>query len=71
MANRKKGTVKWFHTMRGFGFITDEEGADYFVHFSQIRMEGLKKLHEGQLVEFDPFEEEDGRSIAKDVTIME
>jgi cold shock protein len=46
------GTVKWFNTTKGFGFIGREEGEDVFVHFSAIQMEGYKKLEENQRVEF-------------------
>lgn len=48
-----KGTVKWFNSSKGFGFITDENGKDVFVHFSGINMEGYKNLQENQEVTFD------------------
>lgn len=48
-----KGTVKWFNNQKGYGFITDEEGKDVFVHFSGLNMEGLKSLEEGASVEFE------------------
>ena len=48
-----RGTVKWFNEGKGYGFIQPEEGADVFVHFSQIKMEGFKVLTEGQQVEFE------------------
>jgi len=47
------GTVKWFNSEKGYGFIAREGGADVFVHFSAITMEGYKSLEEGQAVEFD------------------
>ena len=47
------GTVKWFSSEKGFGFITQSEGPDVFVHFSGITGEGYKNLEEGQAVEFD------------------
>ena len=48
-----KGTVKWFNAEKGYGFITGEDGADVFVHFSAIVGEGFKSLAEGQKVTFD------------------
>lgn len=57
---REVGTVKWFHNGKGYGFITREEGEDIFVHFSEIEMEGYKKLEEGQEVEFTVAEGEKG-----------
>ena len=48
-----KGSVKWFNDQKGYGFVTQEDGTDIFVHFSAIQGEGFKTLHEGQEVEFD------------------
>ena len=47
------GTVKWFSPEKGFGFITQTDGPDVFVHFSAIGGEGYRNLEEGQAVEFD------------------
>ena len=48
------GTVKWFDSQKGFGFITNEQsGKDIFVHFSGIALNGVKTLEEGQQVSFD------------------
>ena len=47
-----KGTVKWFNAKKGFGFISDEEGNDVFVHFSALQMDGFKVLDEGDEVDF-------------------
>ena len=47
------GTVKWFNAKKGFGFISDEEGKDVFVHFSALQMDGFKVLEEGDKVEFE------------------
>ena len=54
--NIMKGTVKWFNNQKGYGFISDEEGKDIFVHYSGLNMEGFKTLDEGQQVEFDVVE---------------
>jgi len=47
------GTVKWFNSEKGFGFITGEDGNDVFAHFSQIEVDGYKSLEEGQQVSFE------------------
>ncbi len=48
-----QGTVKWFNSEKGFGFIEVEGGQDVFVHFSAIQGDGFKTLEEGQRVTFD------------------
>ena len=48
-----KGTVKWFNAEKGFGFITQEDGPDVFVHYSAIAGSGFKSLDEGDQVEFE------------------
>lgn len=47
------GTVKWFNSEKGFGFISQDNGDDVFAHFSQIQGDGFKTLDEGQQVTFD------------------
>ena len=47
------GTVKLFNNQKGYGFISDEQGNDVFVHYSGLNMEGFKSLEEGQAVEFE------------------
>lgn len=48
-----KGTVKWFNSQKGYGFISDETGKDVFVHYSGLNMDGFKSVDEGAEVEFD------------------
>ena len=48
-----QGTVKWFNSEKGFGFIQREGGDDVFVHFSAIQGDGYRSLEDGQRVEFD------------------
>ena len=52
MAEREKGTVKWFNSSKGYGFIQRESGDDVFVHYQSIVGDGYRKLEEGQEVEF-------------------
>jgi CspA family cold shock protein len=52
MSERVTGTVKWFNSEKGFGFIEKENGPDVFVHYSAIEGSGFKALEEGQRVEF-------------------
>ena len=60
----KKGTVKWFNSEKGYGFISNDEGGDdVFVHFSAINIDGYKTLKEGQKVTFDV--EEDPKNSKK------
>lgn len=47
------GSVKWFNGEKGFGFISGDDGKEYFVHFSQINKDGFKVLEEGQAVTFE------------------
>lgn len=48
-----KGTVKWFNASKGYGFLSQEDGNDVFVHFSAIQGDGYKSLDEGEAVEFE------------------
>jgi len=62
-----EGTVKWFSEKKGYGFITQDEGPDIFVHYSSIDVPGFKTLAEGERVTFD-VEENDRGPVAKNVT---
>jgi len=52
MSDRIVGTVNWFNGSKGYGFISQEEGPDVFVHYTAIEAEGFRNLLEGQKVEF-------------------
>ena len=55
-----KGTVKWFNNQKGYGFISDSEGNDVFVHYSGINTDGFKSHDEGQEVEYDVIQGQKG-----------
>ncbi len=69
MSERVTGTVKWFNTSKGYGFISRPGGPDVFVHYSAIAQEGFKNLEEGQQVEFTIEKGPKGLQAA-DVTIV-
>ena len=50
--DREEGTVKWFNSRKGYGFITRDQGEDIFVHFNNIKGSGRKAIHEGERVSF-------------------
>jgi len=64
-----KGTVKWFNTQKGYGFITKDGGEDVFVHYSAIKSDGFKNLEEGQAVEFEIQEGSKGPQAAEVVVL--
>lgn len=59
-----KGRVKWFNDQKGFGFITQEDGPDVFVHYTAIVGEGFRTLAEGQEVQFEIVESQKGLQAA-------
>ena len=69
MADREKGTVKWFNERKGFGFIERENGSDVFVHFSSIKSDGFKTLKDGQAVEFTLVNNEKGESAEEVIAV--
>ena len=62
-----EGTVKWFNPEKGYGFISQNDGEDLFVHFSEIKMDGFKTLDEGQRVSFEVTEGQNGKLQASNV----
>lgn len=59
-----QGTVRWFNLAKGYGFITADGGDDVFVRFNAIQSEGLRKLNDGQRVEFDMVADDAGPQAA-------
>ncbi|MEM9898178.1 MAG: cold-shock protein [Pseudomonadota bacterium] len=65
------GTVKWFNTTKGYGFIApDDGGKDVFVHISQVEKSGLTGLADEQKVDFEMIEGPDGRTMAGDIKLL-
>lgn len=62
-----QGTVKWFNSQKGYGFIVDSEGEDVFVHHSNIVMDGFRHLSEDEIVNFELGAGKDGREQAVNV----
>ena len=71
MSDRSTGTVKWFNTEKGYGFILNESGEDVFVHYRAIQSEGFKNLTEGQQVEFLQTKSEKGWQAAEVIVISD
>lgn len=63
------GTVKWFDSEKGYGFISSEDGKDIFVHYSAINAQGHKSLEQGQTVSFDTVEGKRGLQ-ASNVSVL-
>ena len=70
MSDKKTGTVKWFDSKKGYGFIEVEGSDDIFVHFSAIQQEGYKSLKDGQKVEFEIQKDDQGER-AQNVKTLE
>jgi CspA family cold shock protein len=66
------GTVKWFNTAKGYGFIQPEDGSkDAFVHISAVERAGLVSLNEGQKVSFDIQQGQNGKSSAENLSLID
>ena len=71
MADKQTGTVKWFNTTKGYGFIAPEAGGnDVFVHISAVERSGLTGLADNQKVRYDLQEGRDGRASAVDLELI-
>ena len=67
-----QGTVKWFNTQKGYGFINpDESGNDVFVHITAVQNSGLNGLNEGQKVTYDLEEQRNGIVAAVNLSVVE
>ncbi len=65
------GTVKWFNSTKGFGFIApDEGGNDVFVHISAVERSGMKTLADNQKISYELIEGRDGRQMAGDLKAL-
>ncbi len=67
-----QGTVKWFNTQKGYGFINpDEDGNDVFVHITAVQNSGLNGLAEGQKVSYELEEQRNGKMAAVSLAVVE
>ena len=67
-----RGTVKWFSTIKGYGFIEPTDGSkDAFVHISAVERAGLTSLHEGQKVEYELTPGRNGKSSAENLVVLD
>ena len=72
MNRMSTGTVKWFNTIKGYGFITPDDGAsDAFVHISAVERAGLSNLREGQRVEYELQRGKNGKSSAENLSLVD
>lgn len=66
-----KGTVKWFNSKKGYGFIQPEIGdKDIFVHVTQLEKSGIRRLFDGQLVNYELYNDRDGKPAATSIRLI-
>ncbi len=66
------GTVKWFNPVKGYGFVSPDDGSrDVFIHISAVERAGLKTLQEGQKVDYDLVPGRNGKSAAENLVIVD
>ena len=63
-----RGTVKWFNSQKGYGFIKSEDGKEVFVHYSNVNKKGYRVLYQDEIIDFEIGTNSDGREQAVDVT---
>ncbi len=66
---KHRGSVKWFNETKGYGFIREDSGEEFFVHHSAIQGDGFRTLAEGEVVEFEPIEGQKGKQAANVVKL--
>ena len=71
MSERTRGTVKWFNSEKGYGFIAQEDGDDLFVHYSEIQGNGFRSLNEGDTVEFEITDGKKGKQASAVMVVAE
>ena len=67
---KHRGSVKWFNETKGYGFIREDSGEEFFVHHSAIQCEGFRTLAEGEFVEFESVEDPKGKQAANVVKLQ-
>lgn len=71
MSERVQGVVKWFSAEKGYGFISQENGSDVFVHYSAIQGSGYRTLEEGEKVEFEVTQGAKGQQASNVISLKE
>lgn len=66
---KHRGLVKWFSDSKGYGFIREDSGEEFFVHHSAIQTDGFRTLSEGQVVEFEPMDGQRGKQASNVVKV--